>query len=64
MKKYKILSVKTQEAVSSDQAFWAAQKPDDRVAAVEILRAQWYKMRNERPKRLRRVLQVIKSRKG
>ncbi len=61
MKKYKIHSVEPHRARVRDRAFWAA---DDRVAAIEILRAQWYKMRNERPKKLRRVLQVIESRKG
>jgi len=44
--------------------FWALKSTDERLGAVEILRRQWYKMNNERPKRLRRVFRVIKSGKS
>ncbi len=40
--------------------YWASKSPEERVSAVEILRQQWYKINNERPKRLRRILRIIK----
>lgn len=44
--------------------YWASKSPEDRVSAVEILRQQWYKINNERPKRLRRILRIIKRAKS
>ncbi len=55
---------KNREQSITDAEFWASKSTDERLEAVEILRRQWYKMNNERPKRLRRVFRVIKSGKS
>lgn len=42
-----------------DYRYWMSRPPDERIEAIEILRLYWHKIRNERPKRLRRVLRVM-----
>jgi len=51
---------KSKSYLSDDYLFWQSKTPEERVEAVEILRQQWYQIRNERPKRLRRVFRIIK----
>ena len=63
MKAFKILSLDSDGDQLRDRLFWQTHTPDQRVAAMEILRHQWYKLRNERPQRLRRILRIIKSTK-
>lgn len=43
-----------------DYKYWMSRPPRERIEAVEILRLQWYKLHNERPKRLRRVYRAVK----
>lgn len=47
-----------------DYEYWLSRPPEERIAAMEVLRLRWHKIRNERPTRLRRILRVIKSRKS
>ena len=47
-----------------DYKYWLSRTPEERISAMEELRLRWHKIRNERSKRLRRVLRVITSRKG
>ena len=43
-----------------DYEYWMSRTPQERLEAVEFLRVQWYKMHNERPKRLRRIHRAFK----
>ena len=63
MKRFKVFSLKSRRTVAHDRAYWAAISPEDRLNAMEILRRQWYHIHNERPKRLQRVIRIIKLRK-
>jgi hypothetical protein len=47
------------EERAADREFWAEMSPDDRVAAVEELRAQWAAMRGEDHEGLRRTVRVL-----
>jgi hypothetical protein len=47
------------EERAADREFWAGMSPDQRVQAVEELRAQWASMRGERHEGLRRTVRVL-----
>ncbi len=61
-KEYRILKLKDSDDVDSE--YWETKTPDERVAAMEVLRRQWYLIYNERPKRLQRVFRITPRRKG
>ena len=63
MKQFKIFSLKSRRTVAHDRAYWAAKSPEDRINAMEILRRQWYNIHNERPKRISKVIRIIKLHK-
>ena len=47
------------EAEAADRAFWATLTPQQRVAAIEDLRADWLKLRGLRDEGLRRAVRVF-----
>jgi len=47
------------EERAADREFWASMSPDERVAAVQELRAQWAAMRGESHEGLRRTVRVL-----
>ena len=63
MKRFKIFSLKSRCAIAHDRAYWAARSPEDRLNAMEILRRRWYNIHNERPKRISKVIRIIKLHK-
>jgi hypothetical protein len=63
LKQFKIFSLKSRRAIAHDRAYWAARSPEDRLNAMEILRRQWYNIHNERPKRISKVIRIIKLHK-
>ena len=58
------LTVVDERQSESDLEYWLSRTAEERVSAIEILRQQWHKMRNERPERLRRIIRIIKSGKS
>jgi hypothetical protein len=63
-KEYKVYSLKSREADVSDRLYWSTKTPEERIAAMEVIRQQWYKIKNERPKRLQRVIHIIELKKS
>jgi hypothetical protein len=53
-KEYKVYNLKSRKAKT----------PEERIAAMEVIRQQSYKIKNERPKRLRRVIHIIEQKKS
>ena len=48
------------ESEEDDWLFWQKKSPEERVAAVDILRQRYYEMINGKPERLKRVYKIIK----
>ena len=47
------------EDAAADRAFWAVLTPDERVATIASLRAEWLTMRGLRDEGLRRAVRVF-----
>jgi hypothetical protein len=47
------------EEAAADRAFWAVLTPDERVATIACLRAEWLTMRGLRDEGLGRVVRVF-----
>jgi hypothetical protein len=63
-KEYKVYNLKSRKADASDRLYWSSKTPEERIAAMEVIRQQSYKIKNERPKRLRRVIHIIEQKKS
>ncbi|MBI3192903.1 MAG: hypothetical protein HYZ34_00385 [Ignavibacteriae bacterium] len=53
----RIMKLKDSEDVDSE--YWASKTPEERIAAMEVLRRQWYLIYNERPRRIQKVARII-----
>jgi hypothetical protein len=49
------------EEKAADREFWATMTADERVAAIDDLRADWLKLRGLPDERLRRAVRVLES---
>jgi len=50
-----------EDEARADREFWAAVTPDDRVAALEEIRRDWFKIHGGHDPGLRRVLRIAEK---
>jgi hypothetical protein len=50
-----------EDEARADREFWASMTPDERVAALEEIRSDWYKIHGGHDSGLRRVLRVVEK---
>ncbi len=56
----KVVKIVGLHETQSDLTYWLSKSPQERLAAIEILRQQYVKLKHIQP-RLQRVCRVIKS---
>ncbi len=60
----KVVSVRSIKDKSNDFAFWFSKTPNERIAAIEILRQNYLSFLKDAPQRLQRVYRVIDRTSG
>ena len=60
----KVVSIRPLKENHNDFAYWKSKSPAERVAAIELLRQQYFSFLKEAPQRLQRVYQIIDKTSG
>ena len=55
-----IKKIKLHDKTNYDREYWLSKTPEERLAALEFLRQQYFAMNNEPEPRLQRVFRIIK----
>lgn len=66
-KRVKIYGLKDPQQVEDEREYWRNKTPGEKLEALEAIRETWHKLnpeRNESEPRFRRVVRIIKSKRG
>jgi len=60
----KVLKITSVKAQQSDYSYWMTKSPQERLAAIEFLRQQYIKYKDDIQPRLQRVYRITNQKQG